>query len=104
MERMGSLLALFAWAVSGIALGQGTPTTLPAPAVPVVPPEIVVQPSQEPGGKPAPTGDQPAAPADVAKTAATLQELAKSVEALSKNLTVVTGDEQIKLVLGGIIN
>jgi hypothetical protein len=33
----------------------------------------------------------------------TLEELAKSVEALSKNLTVVTGDEQIKLVLGGAI-
>src|SRR5262249_58579491 len=37
-------------------------------------------------------------------TAVTLEELAKSVETLGKNLTVVTGDEEIKLVLGGVLS
>jgi hypothetical protein len=46
----------------------------------------------------------PAAPADQAKAAPTLESLATTVEALGKNLTVVTGDEQIKLILGGAIN
>jgi hypothetical protein len=46
----------------------------------------------------------PPPPPEQPKPVPTLEELAKSVEALSKNLTVVTGDEQIKLVLGGVIS
>jgi hypothetical protein len=51
---------------------------------------------------PAPTTDSPTpAPAEVKPP--TLEELGKKVEALGKNLTVTTGDEHFKLVLGGAI-
>src|SRR5262249_36485659 len=71
---------------------------------PVVESETSVPHAPGPPAQPSTTGQQPAAPADPSKKAITLEELAKSVETLSKNLTVVTGDEQIKLVLGGVIS
>jgi hypothetical protein len=103
MSRSKSLLAAVVWALGGIALGQGMPTTPPTFEFPVVESGSDVQPAPEAAAQPSPTDQQPAAPADPAKTAATVQELAKTVETLGKNLTVVTGNEQIKLVLGGAI-
>lgn len=49
-----------------------------------------------PDSLPAPTPVEP-------KAAPTLAEIGLKVEALGKNLTVVTGDEQFKLVLGGAV-
>jgi hypothetical protein len=134
MSRAGAVLAVFAWAVGGIALGQGQFLNLAAPELPPV--EKVNAPGPPPAGTfnlsapdlpplepaggpqpalgtavaPLPASSQPAdpskaaaAPADAAKEAATLETLAKTVETLGKNLTVVTGDEQIKIVLGGAV-
>ena len=39
-----------------------------------------------------------------AKEAAALKELGTAVEKLGKNLTVLTGDEEIKLILGGVVS
>ena len=78
----------------------GKPVVEPGGLLPPAPPATPTQPTTT-GQHPAATGQQP--PADPAKTAATVQELTKKVEALGKNLTVVTGDEKIKLVLGGAI-
>jgi hypothetical protein len=82
-----------------------TPVLAPAPAADTPPttptPKTAPAPAQTTPATPTPgacPGCPPAAPADP------LTALEQKVEALSKNLTVVTGDEQIKLVLGGIIN
>ena len=103
MSRTGCLLAVFAWAVGGIALAQGPPTTPPTAESPVTALRGILPSPQEPATQPAPRDLQPAAPTDTAKTAETLEKLSKSVENLGKNLTVVTGDERIKLILGGAI-
>jgi hypothetical protein len=113
MSRTGLALAVLAWAVGGIALGQGKPVSPPVTELPPI--DSATDPQRAPAAaaQPAPAGGQPAAPADpakaaagqadAAKEAATLETLAKTVETLGKNLTVVTGDEQIKIVLGGAI-
>ncbi len=111
MSRSRRVLTLLAWAAGGIALAQETPTTLPEPELPVSSPGAFAPPSQEPASPPASPGQQPAAPADPAKAATaspdlakTVETLGKTVETLGKNLTVVTGDEKIKIVLGGVIS
>ena len=49
--------------------------------------------------------DKAAAEKDAtAKTAEAIEKLSGAVEKISKNLTVVTGDEEIKLVVGGVIS
>src|SRR5262245_54353844 len=101
MLRTAGVLAGFAWAVCGLALGQEPSSTQPVPELPGFAAGNTVPPSQTPTSPPAATGQQPAAPADPAKTAEALEKLTKTVETLGKNLTVVTGDEKIKLVLGG---
>src|SRR5262245_16723300 len=103
MSRTGCLLAVFAWAVGGIALAQRPPTTPPVAELPVISPRGFLPPPQEPATQPAPRDQQPATPTDTAKTAETLDKLTKSVETLGKNLTVVTGDEKVKVVFGGAI-
>jgi hypothetical protein len=110
MTRMGGVLAVLAWAAGSIAWGQGTPTTPPPHELPAVESGVLPPPAPAAPAQPPATAEPPAdpakpaePPADPAKIAATLAELAKGVETLGKNLTVVTGDEQIKLVLGGVI-
>jgi len=120
MSRTGTVLAVFAWAAGGIALGQAQPVSPRPIELPPVesgsgpqPVQWTVAPSPT-GGQPADAAKGAAAPADPAKAAdatadaakkeaATLETLSKTVETLGKNLTVVTGDEQIKIVLGGTI-
>jgi hypothetical protein len=41
---------------------------------------------------------------DADMSAETIKKLSASVEILGKNLTVVTGNEQIKIVLGGVVS
>jgi hypothetical protein len=75
------------------------PDAQPGPPTPA--PKTAPAPVQTTSPTPTPSASPecpPAAPADP------LTALEQKVEALSKNLTAVTGDEQIKLVLGGIIN
>src|SRR5262245_2817544 len=91
MGRRGGLLALLAWVAGSAAHGQEIAFKSAATEVPAVQSSVEVQ--------NAPVPQPEVDPAQ--KQAATLEELSKSVEALSKNLTVVTGDEQFKLVLGG---
>src|SRR5262245_59683188 len=80
----------------------------PIPAVPesfpLVLPPIAGAPAAEKLVQPSTVGPQPAVPADPAKAPDPVQELAKKLEALGKNLTVLTADEQIKIVLGGLIS
>src|SRR5262245_44544254 len=103
MSRTGTVLALLAWAACGIALGQEKPPSPPAQELPPIETGIGPQQAQTPA-QPAPTGGPPSAPGDAAKEAATRETLAKTVETLGKNITIGTGDEQIKLLLGGAIN
>jgi len=77
----------------------------------MLPPIVLVPPPQTSSHPSSPTKPPAAAavppstePVDAAKVASTLQDLAKSVETIGKNLTVVTGDENIKMVLGGFIS
>lgn len=103
MSRTLGALVVMAWGAVGLATAQnpqpapGTPAPAPGGFAPLAP-----GPAAPPAsGQPPVTGQPPAA--DPAKTAETLEKLTKSVETLGKNLTVVTGDEQVKLVLGGAI-
>lgn len=57
-----------------------------------------------PGPTPIATAPRPLVSQEEPQPAPTIEGLAKSVEVLGKNLTVVTGDEQIKLVVGGVIS
>src|SRR5262245_43468206 len=83
------------------ALAQSATPYAPTNLPPVVDGKSATLPIIQPQDPAAPAA--PAAPADPAKAAATLQELGKAVEEISKNLTVVTGDPEIKIVLGGAI-
>lgn len=87
MSRATLLGCLTALAVAGPVSGQGPSAALAPPA----PAEAFA------------AGAAPAAPAAEKPAAAGLEELGKKVEALGKNLTVVTGDEHFKLVLGGAV-
>jgi hypothetical protein len=103
MSRTTGALAGLLWVIGGIALAQGISTTPEAPELPGVQLTVSVDPppTSDPGSA---SGQKSDVPADPAKTAAALQELSKTVETLGKNLTVVTADEKIKLVLGGVIS
>jgi hypothetical protein len=103
MSRTVGALVVFAWAACNLALGQ-EPSTPPTAESAVIAPGNVMPSSQEPASTPTTTSQQSAAPVDPTKTAENLAKLTTTVEALGKNLTVVTGDEQIKLVLGGAIS
>ncbi|HEX3147233.1 MAG TPA: hypothetical protein VHR66_04075 [Gemmataceae bacterium] len=74
-----------AFATAGVVVSQVQATTPPASLAPPVAP-VASPPAQAPEAKPP-----------------TLEELGKKVELLGKNLTVVTGDEHFKLVLGGAV-
>src|SRR5262245_60978051 len=109
MVRTRNVLAALAWVAGGVALAQGPPVITPVIEFPVLDSGVVLQPAQPAPGQaaaaqPTATGQLATAKADPAKAAATLEELGKTVETLGKNLTVVTGDEKIKLILGGVIN
>src|SRR5262245_31606343 len=100
MSRTKVALSALALAMGSVSLGQppqptsGSLVTAPGGFVP--PPQVpTVQ---------APSNDsQSAVPADRAQTAENLEKLTKTVETLGKNLTVVTGDEKVKVVFGGTI-
>jgi hypothetical protein len=103
MSRYGIVLALAYWAFSGVAHGQTQFGSLRNTSS-VGGPGLDLQAPQP--APPATTAPSPeATPAtDSAKAAGALEELSSAVDKISKNLTVVTGDEQIKLVLGGVIS
>lgn len=92
---------MLSWLAGTVALGQPSSTPQPPAELPATAPGNWVSPSLEPVAPPAAPGQQPTIPADPAKTAETLEKLTKTVETLGKNLPVVTGDEKIKLVIGG---
>jgi hypothetical protein len=104
MSRSRTMLPVLAWLVGGIACGQGLPVAPPAAEYPMLESGVFLQPSQPTPATPPAAGQPAAGKADPAKAAATLEELGKTVETLGKNLTVVTGDEKVKLILGGVIN
>src|SRR5262245_9252729 len=111
MSRTKSMLAALVWVSGGLAMAQGTLPPQTPSELPVALPEAVEQTPPSTAAKPPPTAVQPTVPAEPAKTPGTLEELGKTVETLGKtvetlgkNLTVVTGDEQIKIVLGGVIS
>ena len=96
-----AVLALIIGALGGIALGQTPPAAPTTESLPGAPGKLESV-TQDPAAPNALPGSQPTASGD-AKTAAALEALTATVETLGKNLTVVTGDEQIKLVLGGAL-
>jgi hypothetical protein len=109
-HRIGIWVGIIALAVVGTAAGQG-PTLPPEPATEewspaghkVAEPQSPA-PSALPATLPAPGVESTATgPAPAEAKPPTLEELGKKLEALSKNLTVTTGDEQFKLVLGGAV-
>jgi hypothetical protein len=115
MSRFRTALAFLLWAIGAAANAQGppipteaqvavAPQPLPssAPFLASLDDESAPSPPAAPAAPAAST--QPAAPSDAEKTAAAIEKLSKSVETISKNLTVVTADEQIKLVVGGVIS
>jgi hypothetical protein len=115
MSRFRTALAFLLWAIGAAANAQGppipteaqvavAPQPLPssAPFLASLDDESAPTPQAAPAAPAAST--QPAAPSDAEKTAAAIEKLSKSVETISKNLTVVTADEQIKLVVGGVIS
>src|SRR5262245_31913935 len=111
MSRTKSMLAVLVWVSGGVVMAQGTLPPQTPSELPAALPEAAVQTPPSSVAPPPPPAVQPVAPAEAAKTPATLEELGKTVETLGKavetlgkNLTVVTGDEQIKLVLGGVIS
>src|SRR4029450_3543928 len=103
MARARSVLATLIWASGGIAFGQSTlPAQTPSELPAIVPDAAVVQPAPS---APAPPAADPAKPPPACEELGKpVETLGKTVETLGKNLTVVTGDEQIKLVLGGVIS
>jgi hypothetical protein len=128
MSRTAAVLAVLAWVTGSLVWGQGTPSTPPASEF-AVDSEGLLQPGPVIPAQATATGRHPADPSDrikaaappadpaatsadpAKKAAATLEELGKSVETLGKsvetlgkNVTVVTGIEDIKLVLGGVIS
>jgi hypothetical protein len=103
MSGTRCVLASLALAMGGLVRGQELPTAPPVAESPAVAPGGLLPPSQELPASTALTGQEPPASLDPAKTAATLEALTKGMEALKKNLTVVTGDEKVKVVIGGTI-
>jgi hypothetical protein len=104
MLRSGTALGLLFLALTGVAHGQariGSPSSEYSPAGV---PGDVLQPVQTTSPGVTTPLSQSTAPTGPDKSVAPLEGLSKTVEALSKNLTVVTGDEQMKLVLGGVIS
>jgi hypothetical protein len=101
------LTAIVAVAATGPAVGQAP--VVPVPPTPITPfatGGVVVAESQAPipTSAPAPVpGTTPPGDSAVEAKAPTLEELGKKLEVLGKNLTVVTGDEHFKLVLGGAV-
>jgi hypothetical protein len=92
MRHGMSVLASIVTAI-GTAAGQG-PALPPASGSGFAAGGVVVAQSQQPA---------PVADAKAEAKPPTLEELGKKVEALGKNLTVVTGNEHFKLVLGGAV-
>src|SRR5262245_59398886 len=113
MSRCALLGCLAVLVVCGLATAQPDFPPVVAPINPPVAPPPVNDPTATelpvvqiqgtvPSTLPPPnTGLLPAAPIEAKPP--TLEELGKKVEALSKNLTVTTGDEHFKLVLGGAV-
>lgn len=106
MARARNVLAALIWVSGGIALGQETlPPRTPSELPAIVPDAAVVQPAPVAPAAPVPPATDAAKPAPtLEELGKTVETLGKTVETLGKNLTVVTGDEQIKLVLGGVIS
>lgn len=94
MSRLGYGLAVFAGLFAGHAIAAGadapssTDETIAAVFVDAPEPSPVTE---------------PIAPAVDPTTSATIQKLAASVETIGKNLTVVTGEQEIKVLLGGTL-
>src|SRR5262245_31680893 len=100
MSRTKVALSALALAMGSVSLGQ---PPQPTSGSLVTAPGGFVPPPQVPTAQPPSNDSQSAVPADPAKTAENLEKLTKTVEILGKNLTVVTGDEKVKVVFGGTI-
>jgi hypothetical protein len=117
MFRYGTTLTLLAGLFAGAAHAQA-PTQAPIFGIPTAEQIVVAPPLPVPAEiaatAPETPPTQPAAPTEAEKAAAekaaaakageAIEKLSAAVEKISKNLTVVTGDEEMKLVLGGVIS